>query len=118
MSATSGDSTVDAVLARSKHRCPAWCHRCPDLVAIVKIVGGDYHDEANIVMPGDCWNGCAGPTSMDSCNCYHATRPAEKRREREREIDQLERLINAYPSDARTILSSMTTTAQRDRQNQ
>jgi len=50
--------------ATKPHRCSSRCHRCPDLVEIVRKRGGDVNDEIETTMPG-CW----GMTMGYFCNC-------------------------------------------------
>lgn len=49
------------------HRCPPWCHECPDINAIVKR-RGDKLTELDI-MPWCMGGSMAG---MDGCHCDHS----------------------------------------------
>lgn len=100
-----GPDAVDIILAHSKHRCPNHCHKCPDLIAIVKARGGDYTDEEEIIMPG-CWGGSMH-RSLDACYCESKVMREWRKEEREKRLFQMKRLITAFPDEAERILLAL-----------
>lgn len=85
-----------------RHRCPPWCHKCPDLIEIVVARGGDPKDPIEYTMPG-CMGGAY--YGIEGCCCAHRAAKEMRAEERMEAIRRLRDLIQTFPDDARRLLA-------------